>query len=72
MHGGLHLELDAEQYDYLFFDPLLSTSAGFKVIVHDPDVSMLTTLDRGDFVSVGMATRISIQREQVGRRQTSE
>ena len=71
VNGGLFLELDTEQYDYLFLSRFVSSSAGFKVIIHDPNLPMMATMDRGALVSAGAQTRISLQREVVGEWNTS-
>ena len=65
--GGLHLVLNAEQYDYVFHDTgHTSEAAGYFVSIHDRDTSELRPADNGYFAPTGSATRISLQKETVG------
>ena len=64
--GGLHLVLNAEQYDYVFYDvgdP--SGAAGYLVNIHDPNTQELRPSDNGYFAPAGSTTRISLQKERV-------
>ena len=63
--GGLHLVLNAEQHDYIFYDIGYGSDAGFLINIHDPDAQYLRPADTAYLAPAGSATRISLQREEV-------
>ena len=65
-NGGLHLLLNAEQYDYIYHGDGVGSEAGFYIKIHDPDSRELIPVDDAYFAPVGFATRISMQKEKVG------
>ena len=64
--GGLHLIINAEQYDYVYTDIGFGSEAGFFISIHDPDVPEMKPVANAYFAPVGFATRISMQKEKVG------
>ena len=63
--GGLHLVLNTEQHEYVFFNEEISSEAGYFVRIHDPETQELNPGDNAYFAPAGSITRISLQKEQV-------
>ena len=63
--GGLHLVLNAEQYDYVFDVRYVSQAAGYFMCIHAPDTQELKPSNNGYFAPVGSVTRVSLQKEKV-------
>ena len=64
--GGLHLVLNAEQYDYVYDGIGFGSEAGFFISIHDPEIPEMEPVANAYFAPVGFATRISMQKEKVG------
>ena len=63
--GGLHLELNTEQHDYIFYGIGAGSEAGFYVRIHDPDTIDMRPADNAYIAPAGSTTRISLQKETV-------